>query len=774
MFAGRPTMAQEEHPVSAQTALSTAFSYQGRLIELGQPANGTYDFRFTLYDAPLAGNVVAGPIVVDDLLVNDGLFFATLNFGANVFQGAARWLEIEVRPGASSDDYTLLTPRQNLIATPYAIYSLSTHWNNLIGVPAGFADGVDHDTLYSAGEGLMLDQNVFSIASNYRLPQGCANGQVAKWSGSAWGCADEASNSNLGLIEVIAGPGLTGQTIDGQATISIASSYQLPQTCGNGQIARWNGSTWNCSDDQDSDTKTFWSLTGNAGTTPVTHVLGTLDTVTLTVVVSNTPALRIVPTGQTPNLIGGHAENSALNNVQGAVIGGGGESAAPNRVTDDFGTIGGGRNNLAGNNNSNSNDAPYATIGGGINNSASALVATISGGMNNVITATSATIGGGSYNTAQGGYTTIAGGAYNLASATGSVVGGGLQNFANSYVSTVSGGENNQALGEGATIGGGVNNLAAGANSTIAGGGSATIGNQALAESATIGGGSGNIITSTATAAVIAGGVNNVAEEEYATVGGGKQNVAGGLHAVVSGGFNNTASGNYATVAGGQNNVASDYGATVVGGTNNIASGYGAIVLGGSFNSAEGSLSVVAGNRANAVHSGVFLFADSTPANFNSVTTNEFAVRASGGYRLYSNAALSAGVSLAPGSSAWSSLSDRSAKENFMEVDPLQILQKVSTLPIQTWNYKTQSPEIRHIGPMAQDFYALFGLGEDQLHISTIDADGVALAAIQGLYQLLQEKDAQIAALQEQLALQQAQITELQAQIQILQADEYP
>ncbi len=109
-----------------------------------------------------------------------------------------------------------------------------------------------------------------------------------------------------------------------------------------------------------------------------------------------------------------------------------------------------------------------------------------------------------------------------------------------------------------------------------------------------------------------------------------------------------------------------------------------------------------------------------------------------------------------------------------MEVDPLQILQKVSTLPIQTWNYKTQSPEIRHIGPMAQDFYALFGLGEDQLHISTIDADGVAFAAIQGLYQLLQEKDAQITALQEQLALQQAQITELQAQIQILQADEYP
>src|SRR5574341_2224208 len=67
---------------------------------------------------------------------------------------------------------------------------------------------------------------------------------------------------------------------------------------------------------------------------------------------------------------------------------------------------------------------------------------------------------------------------------------------------------------------------------------------------------------------------------------------------------------------------------------------------------------------------------------------------------------------------------------NFAKVDGREILARVSALPIQTWNYQTQEASIRHIGPMAQDFYAAFGLGDDNLHISTIDADGIALASI--------------------------------------------
>ena len=71
-------------------------------------------------------------------------------------------------------------------------------------------------------------------------------------------------------------------------------------------------------------------------------------------------------------------------------------------------------------------------------------------------------------------------------------------------------------------------------------------------------------------------------------------------------------------------------------------------------------------------------------------------------------------------------------------------------IPMGTWNYKTQDPSIRHIGPMAQDFYAAFGLGVDDRHIGTVDADGVALAAIQGLYDVVHEKDAAFASLQGQ------------------------
>lgn len=91
-------------------------------------------------------------------------------------------------------------------------------------------------------------------------------------------------------------------------------------------------------------------------------------------------------------------------------------------------------------------------------------------------------------------------------------------------------------------------------------------------------------------------------------------------------------------------------------------------------------------------------------------------------------------------------------KENFTALNAVDVLQRVAQLPLSTWNYKTQDQSIRHIGPMAQDFYAAFGVGEDNQHISTIDADGVSLAAIQGLYQLSQEKDQRIAQLENEVA----------------------
>jgi uncharacterized coiled-coil protein SlyX len=79
----------------------------------------------------------------------------------------------------------------------------------------------------------------------------------------------------------------------------------------------------------------------------------------------------------------------------------------------------------------------------------------------------------------------------------------------------------------------------------------------------------------------------------------------------------------------------------------------------------------------------------------------------------------------------------------------------VAALPLTSWNYKTQAKSIRHLGPMAQDFYAAFAVGEDDRHITEIDESGVALAAIQGLNeklnQKLNEKDAEIQKLEKKL-----------------------
>jgi Chaperone of endosialidase len=90
-------------------------------------------------------------------------------------------------------------------------------------------------------------------------------------------------------------------------------------------------------------------------------------------------------------------------------------------------------------------------------------------------------------------------------------------------------------------------------------------------------------------------------------------------------------------------------------------------------------------------------------------------------------------------------------KEKFAPIDNQEILERVASLPISHWNFKTDE-KTRHIGPMAQDFYAAFNVGMDDKHIATVDEGGVALAAIQGLNEKLKEKDAQIEAFEKRLA----------------------
>ena len=88
------------------TPLGTAFTYQGRLVTNGSPANGTYDLRFALYDALSVGSPVGVPITNAPTVVSNGLFTVTLDFGGGIFLGNARWLEIGVRTNGSVLAYT--------------------------------------------------------------------------------------------------------------------------------------------------------------------------------------------------------------------------------------------------------------------------------------------------------------------------------------------------------------------------------------------------------------------------------------------------------------------------------------------------------------------------------------------------------------------------------------------------------------------------------------------------------------------------------------------
>jgi len=373
----------------------------------------------------------------------------------------------------------------------------------------------------------------------------------------------------------------------------------------------------------------------------------------------------------------------------------------------------------------------------------------VSGGVNNTASGIYATVIGGESNTASSTYATVVGGKSNTASSTNATVGGGLSNTASSTYATVGGGSTNTASSESATVSGGSTNTASEHYATVGGGST----NTASQYYATIAGGFTNLANRPYT--TVGGGGKNFASNDYATIGGGESNAASALYATVGGGANNAATDDYGTVGGGANNQAGNnttpttdktY-ATVAGGQKNIASGQWSVVAGGQNNIAFGEASFAAGSNAQAKNAGAFVWADDNAGIFASTAANEFAVRAIGGVRFVTSVAGTAGIQLAAGSSSWSILSDRNAKANFVPVDSQEVLRRVAALPLTTWNYKTQEAKIRHMGPMAQDLYQAFGLGEDEKHISTIDADGVALGAIQGLAQQVEAQQAEIAAL---------------------------
>lgn len=475
-----------------------------------------------------------------------------------------------------------------------------------------------------------------------------------------------------------------------------------------------------------------WDTTGNV--VAAGEFLGSTNNVAIELRANNLRAARFSPGfNNAVSIVLGSSANVVTGN--GATIGGGGSSAM---------TCGGGSSSCA-----NQTDETFATISGGAANS---------------IVGTTGTIGGGEANSISGTYATIGGGR-----------GNGIS-FSAQYA-TVAGGRLNNAGGASSTVGGGENNASAGSWAVTAGG-------------------QGNSASNSHS--VVSGGSNNFASGSADTVAGGLFNYATGGRGTVAGGESGTASGTYGFVAGGYFNCA--------GGQSSFAGGRRAKVRPGTSSGAPGEGCSSAGTTGTALgDAGSFVWADAQDTDFSSTGTNQFLVRAGGGAMINSNTLVSTnddmviaarpagsggdadvdlrlrtrsdknasiylsdtaggltmtvssllagsprlsfqggtgGTATLSNGGTWTNASSRTFKEGFSAVDVQAILAKVTALPITTWTYKG-SLEGSHMGPMAEDFKASFGLAGDGTSIGTVDSDGVALAAIQGLNQKLEQAQAE-------------------------------
>ena len=160
------------NPQLSAAPLGTAFTYQGRLTDNGDSANGVYDLRFVIFDSATNGSVVAKPVTNAATAVSNGLFTVTLDFGSGVFDGSALWLDIGVRTnGPGSPGFTTLIPRQALTPTPYAIQAANAaSAATAAGVPAS---GIGPGTANINISGYAI------TASNLALTATLTSGQIA-------------------------------------------------------------------------------------------------------------------------------------------------------------------------------------------------------------------------------------------------------------------------------------------------------------------------------------------------------------------------------------------------------------------------------------------------------------------------------------------------------------------------------------------------------------------------------------------------------------------
>jgi hypothetical protein len=216
---GPVTDVTADAPQLVQAALGTAFTYQGRLNDAGNPASGVYDFQFNLFDAVSGGTQVGSAVDKADLLVSGGLFTTDLDFGAGAFDGQARWLEVAVRPGASADAYTPLAPRRALLANPYAQYSANTR-----GFSVNANGEIGIGTAPNPGTRVILDGQLNAVGSNPAI--GVNNpGNSGAWVSLGW--SENVARIRVGGNGTGAGNGLDIQKQGDVSLMRITDSGEV-------------------------------------------------------------------------------------------------------------------------------------------------------------------------------------------------------------------------------------------------------------------------------------------------------------------------------------------------------------------------------------------------------------------------------------------------------------------------------------------------------------------------------------------------------------------
>jgi len=392
-----------------------------------------------------------------------------------------------------------------------------------------------------------------------------------------------------------------------------------------------------------------------------------------------------------------------------------------NSTNGDNCVIAGGRNNTV--------TIAYTSILGGDHNSVNGLYSTIGGGGSNVISHDAGAIAGGFSNEIRSPFSGIASGndnlAGNLSSDSAAFVGGGQFNYAVNAHATISGGRNNIASGKTSTIGGGRNNISS-------------------AEATTIGGGHNN--TASFAQAAVSGGAYNDAAGSYSVIGGGTQNTASQTGATVAGGFYNQASGVYSSIAGGGQGTVSGNSSFIGSGWDNTVDGeYSAIPTG-----YQCDLTSTA-DYSMAFGYNVYIDTSLRVAFFEGDSSGHFGINRddNDGGILHP---LHIGTSSSNGNGAhvtaggvWTNGSSRSFKENGRRLDSTNLLDNISNLNIESWNF-IDSDE-RHIGPYAEEFVAAFDVGtirgtdgqRENQYLAASDVAGVALAGVKELIELVNE-----------------------------------